>query len=286
MTRAARFAAALVGFVIAQNACGASSITTVGPTPVKCAVGVTPGSASIGSSGGTGTVVVAAEPECAWNASAAVSWISSVTPASGQGNGQVAFQVTTNSGAARTGTFTIADQQVSVSQASGCTFIVQPTSLSVGSGGGPATFTVSGGTGCTRTSTSQVPWITVTSGASGSGNGSVVATVAANQGAQRSGTLLIAERTVTVTQASGCTFTISQTSQTFGTAGGNGVVDVTTAAGCPWTATSQAVWIMIRSGDTGTGSGQVSYTVGPFNGKRNGTMTIAGRTFTVTQAKN
>jgi hypothetical protein len=256
----------------------------VEPSPVKCEFRVSPGSTSVASGGGSGTIAIVAQPECGWNASSAVNWVSGLTPASGQGNGQVQFQVATNGSAARTGTLLIGDQEVVVNQASGCAVTVQPTSVSVASAGGARTFAVSGGSGCAWTSTSQVPWITVTSGASGSGNGSVVVNVAVNQSAQRSGTLLVGERTVTVTQASGCTYTIAPTSQTFGILGGNAEVNVTTTAECPWTATSQATWIVIRSGDSGVGSGSVAYTVAPFLGKRNSTMTIAGRTFTVTQS--
>ena len=126
--------------------------------------------------------------------------------------------------------------------------------------------------------------MSVTSGASGTGNGAAVFSVAANVSVERSGSVTVADRTIAVKQLSGCTFTILPMSQSFGVAGGNGVVDVTTAAGCPWTATSQVTWISIRSGESGTGNGSVVYTVSPLVlGKRSGSMTIAGRTFTVSQ---
>jgi hypothetical protein len=257
---------------------------SVQPTPVKCEVAISPASATMGSGGGTGTVSVKTQPECAWSASADVSWISKVTPTSGQGTGQVEFQVTVNTGAVRTGTFTVADQKISVTQSNGCTFSVLPTSLTVGSGNGSASISVTSGTGCAWTSSSQVPWMTVTSGASVTGNGTAGFSVAQNLGVQRSGTVTVADRTISVTQSSGCTFTISPMSQTFGVSGGNGVVDVTTTAGCPWQATSQVTWITIRSGESGTGNGSVVYTVGPLIlGKRSGSLTIAGRTFTVSQ---
>ena len=58
-------------------------------------------------------------------------------------------------------------------------------------------------------------WITVTGGGSGTGNGTVTYTVAANTSASpRTGTLTIAGRTVTVTQAGACTYTVAPTSQT------------------------------------------------------------------------
>ena len=48
---------------------------------------------------------------------------------------------------------------------------------------------------------------------------------------------------------------------------------------------SHASWITITSGGTGTGNGSVGFLVLPnVGGSRNGTLTIASRTFTVTQA--
>jgi hypothetical protein len=63
-------------------------------------------------------------------------------------------------------------------------------------------------------------------------------------------------------------------------------VTVTTAAGCAWTATSQANWITITSGSSGTGGGAVTYAVGVnlTLTARTGTLTVAGQHVEVTQA--
>jgi Zn-dependent metalloprotease len=83
-----------------------------------------------------------------------------------------------------------------------------------------------------------------------------------------------------------CTFSISPTSASFAAAGGAGSTSVTASAGCNWTAVSNAAFITITGGASGTGSGTVSYSVASNGGttSRTGTMTIAGQTFTVTQA--
>ena len=83
-----------------------------------------------------------------------------------------------------------------------------------------------------------------------------------------------------------CTYSISPTSQSITSAAATGSVGVTTATGCAWTATSNATWISITSGATGTGNGTVNYSVAANTGtsSRTGTLTIAGQTFTVTQA--
>ncbi len=83
-----------------------------------------------------------------------------------------------------------------------------------------------------------------------------------------------------------CTFSINPTSASYAAAGGTGSVTVTAGAGCDWTAVSNSSFISITSGSSGSGNGTVSYSVSNNTGtsSRNGTMTIAGLSFTVTQA--
>ncbi len=87
-----------------------------------------------------------------------------------------------------------------------------------------------------------------------------------------------------VNQGPACTFSISPTSHAIPAAGGTGSVNVTTASGCGWAATSNVPWITITSGASGTGNGTVDYSVAAdTSGARSGTLTIAGKTFTVNQ---
>jgi Zn-dependent metalloprotease len=83
-----------------------------------------------------------------------------------------------------------------------------------------------------------------------------------------------------------CTFSISPTSASQPAGGGTGSVTVTAGAGCAWTASSNASFITITSGASGSGNGTVNYSVASNAGtsSRTGTLTIAGLTFTVTQA--
>ena len=106
-------------------------------------------------------------------------------------------------------------------------------------------------------------------------------------GPARVGTLTIATNTFTVNQATGCSFAINPTSQSFpSTAGSSNPVTVTTAAGCAWTATTTDTWITITAGASGTGNGSVTFTVAANSGgARTGQVMIAGQTFTVMQAK-
>src|ERR1043165_9727476 len=83
-----------------------------------------------------------------------------------------------------------------------------------------------------------------------------------------------------------CTFSLSSSSQNFAAGGGAGSLAVTASlSSCHWTAVSNAPWISISSGASGTGNGTVSYAVSPnpTTAPRNSTLTIAGQTFNVTQ---
>ncbi len=145
---------------------------------------------------------------------------------------------------------------------------------------------VSAGSGCTWTAVSNASWITVISGSTGTGNGSVGYSLQANIGASRTGTLTIAGETFTVTQAAAppCSYSISPDKQKVDATPDTGTVAVSTASHCTWTATSNASWITITSGASGTGNGTVTFSVGHNNGeKRKGTLTVAGRTAEVEQ---
>ena len=81
-----------------------------------------------------------------------------------------------------------------------------------------------------------------------------------------------------------CTYSISPTSQSFFSAAGSGTVTVTAGSGCSWTAASNAGWISVTSGASGSGNGTVGYSVQANAGAaRSGTLTIAGHTLTVSQ---
>ncbi|MEB2307954.1 MAG: M6 family metalloprotease domain-containing protein [Candidatus Brocadiaceae bacterium] len=160
------------------------------------------------------------------------------------------------------------------------------------------TFDSSGGTGsvdiatlsdiCAWTTSSNEDWITIISGDSGTGSGTVYYSVSPNKDTSaRSGIMTLAGQTFTVTQYGvECTYSLSSTSQTFDFSGGSGSVGVTASSEiCVWMATSNEDWITITSGDSGTGSGTVYYSVSPNKdtSARSGIMTLAGQTFTVTQ---
>jgi hypothetical protein len=83
-----------------------------------------------------------------------------------------------------------------------------------------------------------------------------------------------------------CSYSISPTSASSPSGGSSSSFSVTATASCPWTASSNAAWITVTSGSSGSGNGSVGYSVSS-NGstnQRSGTITAAGKTFTVNQA--
>jgi sugar lactone lactonase YvrE len=81
-----------------------------------------------------------------------------------------------------------------------------------------------------------------------------------------------------------CSYQISSTSVTIAGTAYSGSVAVTAPGGCAWTAASNASFLSVTSGASGSGSGSVRYSVAPNPGaSRTGTLTIAGQTFSVTQ---
>jgi hypothetical protein len=92
--------------------------------------------------------------------------------------------------------------------------------------------------------------------------------------------------------SSGCSYSISPTSQSFGPSGGTGTINVTATVGCSWSAASNANWLRITSGNSGTGNGTTQYIVDAYTGagSRTGIITFSGQNFsqafTVTQSGN
>ncbi len=84
----------------------------------------------------------------------------------------------------------------------------------------------------------------------------------------------------------GCNYLINPSGVSVGASATNGTITVTTGSGCLWTTTTNASWLRITNGSSGTGNGTVSYTVDANTSAsaRVGTMTIQGFTFIVNQA--
>jgi hypothetical protein len=111
--------------------------------------------------------------------------------------------------------------------------------------------------------------------------------VAANGGAlARNGALTVGGQSLTVNQnGAACSYTLQSPSADVPSGGGPSAVGVIAAAGCPWTATSNAPFVHITSGASSSGAGSVGYQVDANTTAQpqSGTLTIAGITFPITQ---
>ena len=289
-----RRSAAVTALLVAciTGACSTSSTTTAtptGPEPVKCQVSLA-APPMVDASGGAASFSITAQPECAWTATSSVNWISALSPASGQGTSNVEFRVAANDGGSgREGDIVVNGGLVHVAQRAPCRYEISPPAQSASASGDGGSVTITTSAECAWSATSDVGWISLSPPLTGSGRGSVGYTVAPNGGAnERVGAITIGGQRSVVTQggvASPCSFAISPASQSLGVTGGSGTVAMSTQPSCRWTATSNAAWITVTSGGNGTGNGTVGFSVGANTGAaRTGTVSIGGRTFTISQA--
>jgi hypothetical protein len=236
------------------------------PTPV-CAVAISPGTAAFGSDGGSGTVTVTTPAGCAWTVSASGGWISVTAGATGNGPGSVTYAVTANPATdPRNGSLTIGGQNHAIAQQGRspvvCSYGISPASAEFPKDAGTGAFAVTAPGGCPWTAASSASWLVVTSGAQGSGAGSVSYAVARNLDvAERSTTVAVADRRFTVRQSGdtgGCQYSVAPVDARPCMPGGSVTATVTTQAFCPWTAASNASWLGVAAGASGTGSSVIT----------------------------
>jgi hypothetical protein len=170
-----------------------------------------------------------------------------------------------------------------------CTFTLSATSLSLGASGGPGSVNVTTASHCTWSAASDRGWMSITAGANGTGNGVVnVSLTASSSETARTGTLTVAGQNVSVVQEGlgTCTLEISPSSASFNKDAANGSFAVTAAAHCQWTAASNSGWLAVTSGSPGAGNATVGYSIERNRdvNARTGTITVAGRTFSLNQS--
>jgi hypothetical protein len=284
---------------------------TVAQEPGACHFTVALSDAVVPPNGGSLSVpVTASAPTCAWTAGTSVTWIDGST-APRTGNGTVTWTVQPNVGEARTGGVTVAGQALTVlQQGAACESTLSPSSASIDFAGGIVAIQVTVPTGCGWTKLVPVDWVTVEAGTT-SGPGLAKVTVAANPASTpRQTTLVIANRSFTITQSASttlppqqpgptpapgptptpapipCQYSLGLAGRAVAATGGSGLVNISTTVGCLWSASASVPWLSITGATSGTGAGTLNFSVTPnaTTAVRTGTLTIAGQTFTVTQA--
>jgi hypothetical protein len=309
-------AAVLLFFITSVGCKDSTSTPTTAPSCTVTAGTIT--ASAFGAAGGTGSVPVTAGTGCAWTATSSATFIAISSGATGNGNGSVAFTVAPNTGTARSGTISIAGATTFTITQSAASAPPPSGTLSAPTAASPVrgeTVTVprpvlvvsnapaSGSVGAVsyRFEVSDLstfpndPVRTFTADGVPQGAGTTSWTLTrdlgpdvlwywharATDGVSTSGY----SPTETFRTPTTCTYAISPTSANINSTSADLTVTVTTKSGCAWTATTASPFITIVSGASGSGSGSVFLTipdnVGP---QRTDTVTIAGLTFTVTQA--
>ncbi len=277
----------------------------------QCVYSISPTSAVVPPTAGSGSVNVTASAGCGWATTSNVPWIA-VTNGMGTGNGTVTYTVAANTGPVRTGTITIAGQTFTVTQNALPTFSINNVSLFEGNSGTTMfTFTVSISGAFNQTATVNYATVNGTAtpptdyqATSGSlsfapGETSKIITVLVNgdnlieldetftvtlSGASNA-IILNGQGTGTIQNDDPCTYSISPANlTTSANASSSNMVTITTQSGCTWTATTTESWVTIYSGASGSGSGTVSFAIAANTGPgRTGIITIAGQTLTISQ---
>jgi all-beta uncharacterized protein/BACON domain-containing protein len=307
--------AAALASACAAAGCGSATTSVVQPSGTKCDVTATSSTPELPSAGGTGSVAVVTSRDCQWSASADAAWVT-LTTTSGQGPGTISFSVPANpAGTRRRAHVTVGQQSVDVAQAAApCRYDASPSSLSVDAAGRQVTIALSSLDGCAWTARSDSPWIAGISPASGAGSATVRATVLANAAEARAGALTIGDAAVRITQSApadatpapspappspappppeppppapppACTYRLAPAARNVGRAADAFSVGISAPPACTWSVSSDASWITVIDGRSGSGDGSFRLAVAANNGApRTGTVRAATETFSVQQA--
>jgi hypothetical protein len=161
----------------------------------------------------------------------------------------------------------------------------QPSSFPAA--GGRGAVSIGGTRDCAWSIGANAPWIAIVGERSGLGDAVVNYTVSENPvPSPRTGMLTVDAVQLALNQAAApCTYSIAPMEASIGAAGGSLSFTVTTLNGCPWSSVSDSPWIALSAGSSGTASATVGLTIGANGGgARDGTVSVAGRTFAVRQA--
>ena len=298
------FAERTVTVTIADKDVSVRQRAKAAPAPV-CSYALESGSSTFGAEGGRGRVAVKTEAGCAWTARSESPWIT-LRVTSGKGPGEIEYDVASYDGIDQRSTAIVVEQasfpvrQDPPSPAS-CSYSVDPTSTTLhwhGATGDGFETRLTTSARCSWTAAAGASWIELLTPASGTGSAAMRLRIASYTEQQtRRAPLEIrwpassAGQNVWITQE-GCYYAIGATTDTVPAAGGRRQVSVfgtpvstDCSIGCPWTVTSNASWILVSGSGSRAGDDVLFFdvAVNTTGAPRTGTLTIAGRTLTVTQ---
>ena len=272
------------------------TVTQQGRPTAALSFSVSPTASTASVEGANGMISVTATPDLPWTATSGANWLTVyAATATGAGNGNVVYSASPNPTLSqRTGTITITPETASGMTAKTHT-VTQPAATSALSSNGYE-FEASGESCSVEVSVAEIvqwsiseslDWITVNGSTSRTGPGTVVLQAAANNTVYpRSGTVKIAGKTFSVSQkARGVE--LEYDTKLFGTDGGYESISIHPDGNSAWTAVaSDATWITIFQGDSGTGDGEILYIVSPYVGNgtaRTGWIEVGDKKVYITQ---
>ena len=284
-----------VGYTVAGNNTGSArgGSIAVGNTAfgiyqtagAACSFAVSPAVANYTSSGGSSSFSVTSN--CTWAPSTNADWISFTSVGSGNGNGVVGYFVAPNLAAGtRSAAITVGSASITINQTGvPCSVTVSQNSIAAPAGGTSGNIDVMAPDSCSWSASTNAGWIMLGNSA-GTGIGSVQYTIAASTVPQpRAANITIANQTVKVTQdATACGAALIPDHASVPAGAGTYSFHISTA--CDYSATSNAGWIKIVSGASGTGESDIGYTVAANSSAdaRTGSITAGGLTFAVSQS--
>ena len=272
------------------------TVTQQGRPTAALSFNVSPASSTASEEGANGTIAVTATPDLPWTATSGANWLTVyAATTNGAGNGNVVYVASPNPTLSkRTGTITITPEAASGVAAKTHTVTQPAATASLSSSG--YEYTASGGSCSVDVSCANIvqwsiseslDWITINGSTSRTGPGTVTIQAAANNTVySRSGTVKIAGKNFSVSQkARGVE--VEYDNILFGTDGGGSSISIHPDGNSSWTAVaSDATWITIFQGDSGTGDGEIQYVVSPYVGNgtaRTGWITIGDKKVYITQ---
>jgi len=257
-----------LSFLLLAVLAGCDSSSPTEPTPPPCTFTVSAASLSFGPSGGSGSVTVTTASQCTWAAVSSTAWITIAGGGSGTGSGTVTISVAANpTHEERTATLTVAGQPVMVREEgrAACTVDIAPSGAVFDESADTDSFRVIAAADCPWSAASNAAWIRVTSGGQGTGDGTVFYAVERNAGtASRTGAIVVGGREFEVVQTrdtGACEYSVSPLEFTPCMSAVSLSATIATQPGCPWTARPGASWMAVTDGDSGTGSGIITFRI-------------------------
>ena len=272
------------------------TVTQQGRPTAALSFNVSPANSTASVNGANGTIAVTATPDLPWVATSEANWLTIyAATATGAGNGNVVYSASPNPTLAqRTGKIRVKPESASGIM-SKVHNVTQPAATAALSSGGYE-FEAAGGSCSVEVLCADIvqwsiseslDWLTVNGSTSRTGPGTVTLQASANGTIYpRSGKVTIAGKTFSVSQkARGVE--VEYDTKLFGTDGGYESISIHPDGNASWTAVaSDATWITIFQGDSGTGDGEIMYIVAPYVGDgtaRTGWITVGDKKIYITQ---